>query len=632
MPLFRIEGPMTARRYITDVLQTVMHHYRQAFGEIFLLADDNAHAHRLYIPPLFLLRPPTTVHTPSALHLSCGFRQEYFDATYSSTWSDHRLDNFASFDWVVVDGDTFLLGGETTSDDVAFFLKDVSPRGWYWAGEVQTRLAAAMTGHFVSPAVIRMGFWSNNPWLGAAGGPCCCLHYAMVALNNGVLGADEDEVSAEVQRQGNGRTPRKPREVSHGRKIVSDLTGNRTRLALVGSGWFSRCDNRGSKTLNARMGAHSTDEVEMEMIRRATVAERLACSPPTKEIRVQSPAGPLRPLACGNRAGRCRWLAGILGDLPLPPPLHSGAAPHSPQSPSAALKISMGVWSTSGMQGFINCDHIITKGGGNERSPRKPANQRHRDFHKRESGDSSAGRSHWPCRSVRDKPVNLRDGLHKYYRLSLPLSWRHRVVAMADLSGSVPGRAMFLSWQETYQYAVPFDGERGADWQRGYSARLRIQHCVAPPADSPLPVPTLATTLHCSWPSLGNSTRQRHSGIVRHDYYLRKSGVTQLEIEPGSPWWKANTLTAQPSRPHWEKMEVRCRYCRPHQTRRPVMYHTCSKGGRSSDRAGQGKLTNTVESTLGNTRHVCTGIVLLEEDISLALYEQQRNGWMMIWM
>ncbi|KAJ8892051.1 hypothetical protein PR048_004618 [Dryococelus australis] len=35
----------------------------------------------------------------------------------------------------------------------------------------------------------------------------------------------------------------------------------------------------------------------------ATVAERLACSPPTKAIRAQSPAGPLWIFACGNYAG-----------------------------------------------------------------------------------------------------------------------------------------------------------------------------------------------------------------------------------------------------------------------------------------------------------------------------------------
>ncbi|KAJ8870894.1 hypothetical protein PR048_027195 [Dryococelus australis] len=74
----------------------------------------------------------------------------------------------------------------------------------------------------------------------------------------------------------------------------------------------------------------------------ATVAERLACSPPTKAIRVQSPAGLLLIFACGNRAGRCRWSAGFfLGDLAFPPPLHSGFAPFSSQSPSSVLQISV---------------------------------------------------------------------------------------------------------------------------------------------------------------------------------------------------------------------------------------------------------------------------------------------------
>ncbi|KAJ8873639.1 hypothetical protein PR048_024461 [Dryococelus australis] len=40
--------------------------------------------------------------------------------------------------------------------------------------------------------------------------------------------------------------------------------------------------------------------------------------------------GHFRIFASGNRAGRCRWSAGFLGDLPLSPPLHSGAAPCSP--------------------------------------------------------------------------------------------------------------------------------------------------------------------------------------------------------------------------------------------------------------------------------------------------------------
>ncbi|KAJ8865755.1 hypothetical protein PR048_033276 [Dryococelus australis] len=37
-----------------------------------------------------------------------------------------------------------------------------------------------------------------------------------------------------------------------------------------------------------------------------------------------------RIFARRNRAGRCRWSAGFLGDLPFTPPLHSSAAPSSP--------------------------------------------------------------------------------------------------------------------------------------------------------------------------------------------------------------------------------------------------------------------------------------------------------------
>ncbi|KAJ8873694.1 hypothetical protein PR048_024526 [Dryococelus australis] len=45
-----------------------------------------------------------------------------------------------------------------------------------------------------------------------------------------------------------------------------------------------------------------------------------------------------RIFASGNRAGRCLWSTGLLGDLPFPPPSHSGASPYSLQSPSSALK------------------------------------------------------------------------------------------------------------------------------------------------------------------------------------------------------------------------------------------------------------------------------------------------------
>ncbi|KAJ8879953.1 hypothetical protein PR048_020574 [Dryococelus australis] len=53
-----------------------------------------------------------------------------------------------------------------------------------------------------------------------------------------------------------------------------------------------------------------------DFLKGTTMAERLAYLPPTKAIQVQSPAGSLRIFARGNRAGRRRWSAGFLGDLP----------------------------------------------------------------------------------------------------------------------------------------------------------------------------------------------------------------------------------------------------------------------------------------------------------------------------
>ncbi|KAJ8878872.1 hypothetical protein PR048_019471 [Dryococelus australis] len=68
---------------------------------------------------------------------------------------------------------------------------------------------------------------------------------------------------------------------------------------------------------------------------------RFTYSPPTKVTRVRSSAGSLRIFACENRTVRCCWSAGFLGDLPFPPPFHSGAAPYSLQSPTSTLKTSM---------------------------------------------------------------------------------------------------------------------------------------------------------------------------------------------------------------------------------------------------------------------------------------------------
>ncbi|KAJ8873464.1 hypothetical protein PR048_024282 [Dryococelus australis] len=85
------------------------------------------------------------------------------------------------------------------------------------------------------------------------------------------------------------------------------------------------------ETVESRLQAVST---QMKTRSAKLASRRPARSPPTG-------ARPgHRLFASGNRAGRCRWSAGFLGDLQFPPPLHSGDAPYSIQSPSSALKTS----------------------------------------------------------------------------------------------------------------------------------------------------------------------------------------------------------------------------------------------------------------------------------------------------
>ncbi|KAJ8888547.1 hypothetical protein PR048_008038 [Dryococelus australis] len=83
----------------------------------------------------------------------------------------------------------------------------------------------------------------------------------------------------------------------------------------------------------------------------------LARSPPIKADRVQFPGH--RIVASGNRAGRCRWSVGFPGDLPFHPPLHSGAALYSLQSPLSALKTSRPPKSLHSLHGRFDCWSVV---------------------------------------------------------------------------------------------------------------------------------------------------------------------------------------------------------------------------------------------------------------------------------
>ncbi|KAJ8881069.1 hypothetical protein PR048_017542 [Dryococelus australis] len=82
---------------------------------------------------------------------------------------------------------------------------------------------------------------------------------------------------------------------------------------------------------------------------RGGVVVRLLASNPGEPVSIPG-LGRSRIFAFGNRAGRCRWSAGFLGDLPFPPPLHSGAFPYSPDFTLIGSPLPIGwaaCWRTS---------------------------------------------------------------------------------------------------------------------------------------------------------------------------------------------------------------------------------------------------------------------------------------------
>ncbi|KAJ8878579.1 hypothetical protein PR048_019160 [Dryococelus australis] len=106
--------------------------------------------------------------------------------------------------------------------------------------------------------------------------------------------------------------------------LHSDTSIYSLLFALIGS-QKPRC----LKMLNS---LHTLGTCNVRFIIRGTeVAEQLACSPPTKANRVQSPSGSL-PDFHKWESRRTMSLVGGLRDLPFSSPLHSGAAPYSPHS------------------------------------------------------------------------------------------------------------------------------------------------------------------------------------------------------------------------------------------------------------------------------------------------------------
>ncbi|KAJ8869745.1 hypothetical protein PR048_028753 [Dryococelus australis] len=119
----------------------------------------------------------------------------------------------------------------------------------------------------------------------------------------------------------------KPRENRH-----------RTVLLVYSSHIKSGMDPRGNHA--SKVKKRGSDTGDKYLFTEIRVFAQTTISHPPRRTGFNAWPGD-RIFASGNRAGRCRWLAGFLGDLPFPPPLHSGAAPYSLPSPSPALKTSL---------------------------------------------------------------------------------------------------------------------------------------------------------------------------------------------------------------------------------------------------------------------------------------------------
>ncbi|KAJ8879074.1 hypothetical protein PR048_019680 [Dryococelus australis] len=106
-----------------------------------------------------------------------------------------------------------------------------------------------------------------------------------------------------------------------------DPAGDLTQFALVGDEWANR-----SSTVAPLSG-----EFTLKLI---TVVQWPDSRLPLTVF--DSGQGRSWSFTCGNSAGRSRWSVGFLGDLPFPPPFHSGAAPYGHLSPFLlALKTSL---------------------------------------------------------------------------------------------------------------------------------------------------------------------------------------------------------------------------------------------------------------------------------------------------
>ncbi|KAJ8897146.1 hypothetical protein PR048_002492 [Dryococelus australis] len=130
-------------------------------------------------------------------------------------------------------------------------------------------------------------------------------------------------------------SPRKPAEQRHHpalfprAKSESDPIGNRSQLTLVGDEHFRRVGRKAVPRWDTETGC-------AQPARSVYLISSLWVDPGNVMVTAErwtwfdSRRGRSRIFARGDRAGRCRWSAGFLGDILFSPPLNPSGSPYSP--------------------------------------------------------------------------------------------------------------------------------------------------------------------------------------------------------------------------------------------------------------------------------------------------------------
>ncbi|KAJ8895395.1 hypothetical protein PR048_000727 [Dryococelus australis] len=104
---------------------------------------------------------------------------------------------------------------------------------------------------------------------------------------------------------------------------MASLANNMPQRRSPISAWPSHNHSENEHTLMKETALQFRPYVFINFVTQVSMAKDLPRG-------VQFPGGSLRIFASGNRAGRCRWSAGFLGDFPFSPPFNSSTVPYSP--------------------------------------------------------------------------------------------------------------------------------------------------------------------------------------------------------------------------------------------------------------------------------------------------------------